>query len=566
MLRYALHLSCLLLALPLWAVANRTTDSDYPQYGSPVNYEITLAGNFGEPRPNHFHGGVDVKTGGVEGKPIFSIGDGYVSQVSIGVAGFGNAVYVHHPEGYTSVYAHLKKFTPQISAMVRRWQYEHRSSEGVMRFKPTDLPVARGQLIAVSGNTGASQAPHLHLEIRETRTWNMLDPLALIGHALTDGVAPQAHSFMACPKEGEGVFEGTSRKQTFNFTSHHLETPFHAWGGVGFALWANDYMDGVYNHYGIRRTELFVDDSLVFASDVNDIPSHHNMQVNAWGDYDHYLQNNVWYMRSFALPGLTLPVVHTNANHGYVDFNEERDYHLTYVLTDFKGNQSRYSFVVNAKRSEMPSRPAWHPMRTLLWNRTNSYQLPGLQLIVKKGLLADDETLAPHVERQPSGYSDAFTLMPHSFQLFAYAPMSLQVKREVKDPSKLYIVGHWGTDHYMGGTYADGWVTGRVRELGATYELDYDDAPPRLDALEQDSWNTSHVIRFDIWDSKSGLASFEGTIDGRFVLFERVGKTSVVACRLADTPLKRTGKSHRLEFMATDRCQNRVSFTTNIIY
>ena len=94
-------------------------------FGSPVNQPIALAGNFGEPRPNHFHGGIDVKTGGREGWPVFAIGDGYISRVSVGVGGFGNAVYVHHPEGYTSVYCHLKAFTPAIKARVRRWQYAH---------------------------------------------------------------------------------------------------------------------------------------------------------------------------------------------------------------------------------------------------------------------------------------------------------------------------------------------------------------------------------------------------------------------------------------------------------
>lgn len=547
------------------AWADGTTHS-YPKYSSPVNYPITLAGNFGEPRPNHFHGGVDIKTDGVEGKPVFSIGDGYVSQVSIGVYGFGNAVYVHHPEGYTSVYCHLKKFAPQIAAMVRRWQYQHHSPEGVMKFRPTDLPVSHGQLIAVSGNTGASYAPHLHLEIHDNRTWNLLDPLEFIGDLLVDGIPPQAHAFMACPKEGEGIFEGSSKKQTFGFSSHHLEQSFEAWGKVGFALRANDYMDSVYNHYGVRRTELFVDDHLVFASDVDNFPVTHHLQVNHWGDYSHYLQNNVWYLKSFILPGLTFPALKADENRGYVVFSEERDYHLKYVLTDIKGNRSEYSFVVSAKPMKIPSASQWHPMRQLLWNRMNSYQLPGLQLFVRKGLLAEDEELSPRVDYQSSALSDAYTLMPHSFQLLANAPLSLQLKRKVKDPSKLYIVSHFGIDRYMGGDYSDGWVTGQVRELGATYEIEYDDMPPKIEPVEQDNWNNSHSIRFDLWDAKSGLASYKGTIDGHYVLFERVGKTSVVACRLADSPIKKTGKSHQLVFTATDQRNNKQTYTTSIYY
>ena len=96
-------------------------------FGSPVNYPISLAGNFGEPRPNHFHGGIDVRTGMVEGKPIFSVADGFVCRVTVGLNGFGNAVYVRHPNGITTVYCHLKKFTPQLAAIVRNWQYKHQT-------------------------------------------------------------------------------------------------------------------------------------------------------------------------------------------------------------------------------------------------------------------------------------------------------------------------------------------------------------------------------------------------------------------------------------------------------
>ncbi|MBQ2523803.1 MAG: M23 family metallopeptidase, partial [Prevotella sp.] len=187
------------------------------QYQSPVNYTISLAGNFGEPRPNHFHGGTDVKTDRVEGKPIFSIGDGYISHVTIGIGGFGNAVYVHHPQGHTSIYAHLQRFIPQVTALVRKWQYEHHCVEGEIRFRPTDFPVAKGQLLAFSGNTGASQAPHLHLEIHDNETYNMLDPLGFIGDNIVDHVSPIAHAMMAYPQENQGIFNGSDEAQYFNF-------------------------------------------------------------------------------------------------------------------------------------------------------------------------------------------------------------------------------------------------------------------------------------------------------------------------------------------------------------
>ena len=535
-------------------------------FSSPVNYEIALAGNFGEPRPNHFHGGIDIKTGGVEGKPIFSIGDGYISHVSVGIGGFGNAVYVHHPEGYTSVYCHLKKFVPQIAAMVRKWQYAHHSYVGDMHFAPTDLPVAKGQLIAVSGNSGSSQAPHLHLEIHNTRTWEMLDPLDFIGVAVKDKLPPMAHGFMVYPQPGEGMFCGGSSKQSFPFTSHDLTRKFTAWGKVGFGIWANDYMEITYNRYGVRKTELFVDDHLVFSSDISRVPVDDNRMVNAWGDYEHFLRYNVWYMRSFIYPGVTLPCMSADSNRGLIDFDQERDYHITYSLTDFKGNNSRYTFTVTGKRTAIAPSPERHPLRTLYWNQTNYVQLPGMQIVIPSGCLADHCEVHPKIGFRPGALSDDYQLMPRSFPLFHYAKISLRLKHAVKDPSKLYIVSRWGTDRYMGGTYQDGWITGHARELGATYRLSYDETPPIITPITVNRWATSHILQIGLQDKESGVASYEGYIDGKFVLFEEVPKSPWVRCDLAQTPIKKTGQMHRLTFIVTDNRANKRVFTTQIKY
>ena len=538
-----------------------------PKYASPVNYDVVLAGNFGEPRPNHFHGGVDVKTGGVEGKPIFSIGGGYVSMVTIGLMGFGNAVYVHHPEGYTSVYCHLKKFTPLIEAMVRKQQYQKRTAEGEFHFQPTDIPVAEGQLIAVSGNTGASTAPHLHLEIHDTKTWDMLDPLDFLGHHLTDGQSPQGHALMVYPQEGEGVFAGGTVQQYIGLSSHELQRHYSAWGKVGFGIWANDYMEATYNHYGIRRMELYVDDRQVFSSDVSGIPVRQNMQVNSWGDYDHYLRSHVWYMKAFVEPGVSLPILKADSHRGYVCFDEEREYHLCFVLTDFKGNVSRYGFIVEGKKVEIRPKPLFPTMRVFRYDQLNNVQLPGLQLVVRPFMTGKNTSYRPKVMRQPNAYSDAYQLSEKSFQLFDYQPISLRVNNnKVEDPSKLYVVGHWGSDKYMGGTYHDGWVTGRARELGAVYELDYDDQPPTIQLQGLGMLRGQPVVRISVSDSKSGLLSYSGTIDDEFVLFEPVAKSSTVECKLRNSSVKPTGKSRTLTFTAEDNRHNKKIISTQITY
>ncbi len=345
------------------------------EYRSPVDYDIVLAGNFGEPRPWHFHGGIDVKTDNQEGKKIYAIADGYVSRLTVGRFGFGNAIYVAHPDGHTSVYCHLKRFEKPYEAQIVR---KGRDTLDV-HFPPDKFPVKAGQLIAISGNTGRSTGPHLHLEIHDTKTWVLRDPLEFLGGLVADSVAPLAHSFMAVPVEGEGVFNNSGAKQTFGFgqpevkkrnTTWTIDRGFTAWGRVGFALWADDYSEHTYNHYGIRHTQLLVDGREVYRADVDSIPISCQLEVNRWGDFDHWRRTRRWYMKSYREPGMRLPILHTDIHDGYVLFNEERPYRLTYILRDYYNNTARYDIIVRGVRNDRVK-----PQKRSPYHLLNSYML-----------------------------------------------------------------------------------------------------------------------------------------------------------------------------------------------
>lgn len=549
-------------------------------YTPPVDYNILLAGNFGEPRSHHFHGGLDISTDNVEGKHIYAIGDGYVSRVTQGLYGFGNAVYVTHPEGYTSVYCHLKSFSPRIKSALRRYQYAHETSVPDAQFGPLECPVSEGQFIALSGNTGNSTGPHLHLEIHDTRTWDMLDPYEFIGDHISDTIPPQAHSFMACPQQDGALFCGRSQKQVYGFTAHQLEREFTAWGRVGFALWADDYMQGTYHHYGVREQILMCDGQMVFRALVDRVPVSHNRLVNAWGDYDHWLHHKIWFLKSFIDPGNRLPILNADANRGIIDFCEPRPYQLEYILRDFKGNESHYAFTVVGQKPDNYEYTGYSSFsvysgysgdtRIFHWNQTNSYSLPGeMQLIVPYGLLAADMTLLPVITRHPDKMADAYCFYPVSYPLVNDGEICIRPRLDnigadsilhtEADPSKLYVRTFDG--RYMGGDYRDGWVTGRIRDLGLTYTLDYDDEPPMIQAM-----SLGERIVFRLSDRKSGIAAFAATIDDRFVVFEQLDKSLTVVCDLSETPVRRTGRQHRLRFTATDNRQNSSTFETNINY
>ena len=584
-------LLALVASLPLSA-AQRHTPLAGSSFQPPIDNDISLAGNFGEPRPHHFHGGLDIRTEGVEGKHVRAIADGYVSRVTCGLYGFGNAVYITHPTGQTSVYCHLKSFSPRIKAALRRYQYRHKTSVADARLTPLDVPVAQGQFIALSGNTGHSTAPHLHLEIHDTRSWDMLDPYEYLSDFINDTVPPRAHGFMACPQDRFSRFNGGSGKQTFGFPAHELTTVFTAWGRVGFALWADDYMQGTYSHYGIRHTRLLVDGRQVFSSDVGRIPVAQNRLVNSWGDYDHWLSRHAWYMRSYVEPGNTLPILTADQRRGVVDFSEERDYRLEYILSDYKGNESHYTFTVKGTKPPQPTAPDHgrqttanaaktagaadgdpakntpadaekNAERTLFrWDRTKTYSLPGMQLVVPYGQLACNVELRPNVkaENRLDALSDVYTFSSRSLPLLSGASVSLSAQCPVADPTKLYV--ECG-GRYAGGDYADGWVTGQTRDLALPCRLACDDEPP---AVRPVAVNDYRRLIISAYDGKSGLASWTATVDGRFVVFDAIEKTSSFVCDLRETPIRRTGKPHTLKFTATDNRQNTRTLETTVVY
>ena len=525
-------------------------------YISPVKFDVSLAGNFGEPRPNHFHGGLDIKTQREEGKPVHAVADGFVCRVTVSTTGYGNAVYVRHPDGHTTVYAHLQRFAPAIEAKVKKWQYQHRTWAADVLFKATDCPVSQGQVIALSGNTGSSMGPHLHLEVHQTDTWDLYDPLEKIPSLLTDTKPPVAHGFMVYPVVGKGVVGGKSAKKRFtpaNLDSIRLE----AWGDVGFGIYADDYMENSTNYYGIRHTTLFVDDKEVFRSDVNGIPVKYNRMVNSWGDYDEYRKDKHWYMKSFVEPGNLLPILYTDTRRGIVHFDQERDYHLRYVLSDFFGNTVTYRFVVRGHRMEIPQRQLAES-ETVLHLNTPAYERKGLRVFIPQGALSDDVVLSP---RDSTGqYAISHRLARKSIPLLIPAQLSMQVLIPVDDPSKLFIAADGRS---IGGEVKDGWIQTSVLDIGQTFTVEYDDDPPQIEPVGNAS---DGLLVFRVDDGQTGVASMEADVDGQFVLFAPVGHTNRYSCQLRSTPLRRTGGIRRLTLHAIDNRGNKSEYTTEIKY
>ena len=516
---------------------------------SPFDFPLLLSGNFGELRANHFHGGVDFKTQGVVGKPIRCIADGYISRVTVTPGGYGQAVYITHDNGYTSVYGHLHRFMNGVQQVVEAYQYEHETFAVDLQFEADRFPLKQGEVFALAGNEGYSFGPHLHMEIRKTDTEEYIDPLQFYTDQLKDTTAPRATHVMLYPQAGKGVVNGSSRKKIISLSG---QSPITAWGQIAAGIKAYDYMDGTSNNYGVRSVTLLVDSVEVFRSTVDGFLPDENRMINAWTDYEEYATRNSWFMRSQILPGNTWRMLQADDERGVVTINEERPYRFCYVLEDLYGNRRTYGFVVQGKKQEVELLHKGE--HYLKWNQGNIVQQPGMSLVIPKGMLYEDVDLNCKVIADSLNISYDYQLNDKPVPLHGGCSLVIGVRNyPISDTSKYYVARKYkGRKSSAGGYFEDGFMFANIRELG-TYSVAIDTVAPRIVPMNKPQWKTGN-IRFKIRDAETGIKDYKVYIDGKFVLFKFASKNATLSCMHPDR-IKR-GMKHRMEVVITDYCGN----------
>ena len=520
--------------------------TDKASFTPPFDFPIIFSGNFGEIRANHFHGGLDFKTGGAIGKPVRALADGYISRIRV-THGSGYVLDVTYDNGYSTINRHLSAFVGDIARRIEDLQYEKESWEVEITPDPDEYPVKAGQIIALSGNTGYSFGPHLHLDMIETATDEYIDPLPFFMDKVKDKTAPRAEGIMLFPQPGKGVVEGKQTRRAFPAHPTKLIT---AWGLIGAGIRAYDYMDGVRNKYGVKTVILEVDGEEVFRSTVDRFAYEENRYINSW--------THGQYMKSFIEPGNHLRMLHaSNGNRGLVDINEERPYRFVYTLSDALGNTSKVCFTVQGQKTTIA--PVEHREKyALKWDKVNYLQEPGLELVIPKGMLYDNVLLNYSV-RADSG-DIAFTYQLNDTRIPMHDACDLRIglrRRPVEDMTKYYVAGVTarGGKYRIGGKYEDGVMKVRIRDLG-TYTVAVDTVPPVITPVNQAQWGRTGKIIFKAKDKETGINTYRGTIDGKYALFGKPNSISGnLVCELDPKHVEKGGK-HVVEMTVTDGCGN----------
>lgn len=508
-------------------------------FRSPMDIPLYLSGNFGELRSNHFHSGLDIKTQGVEGQKIYAVADGFVSRIRISPFGYGNAIYIDHPNGYTSVYAHLQSYQGKIAEEIKKFQYKNKTWE--MDYFPSDtlLKVKKGQVIALSGNTGSSAGPHLHFEIRETKSENAINPL-LLGFDIKDDVFPDIRSVTIYPLSDSSVVNNINKPQHIRVVGGAgnqkliSSTLNFAYGPVGLGIDVIDQLTGVPNKNGVYEVKLFVNNEEIFYSKINQFSFDESRGLNALIDYENYLKTNQRIQRSFILENNPLSIYKNEKNKGvfFVDYN--KIYDIKYEVYDVHQNKTTLTFQLAGIKTKITPVSKKTVKSDTLFNclDSNFYENKFVQLAIPKNALYENLPFQFAVlDTMYGAITPTYQLHKENVPLHYPITVAIKVGRLSENlRQKAVIVTIDGSKRYYskGGEWRNNYLIATSKTFGG-FAVMLDTIPPKIAPISispNKVMPNQNAIQFSIADNLSGIKTYNGYIDNKWVLMEFDGKTA----------------------------------------
>lgn len=512
-----LFLSLFFTATVFGQRAEQPKAETYPKtdFSNPLEIKNYLAANFGELRSNHFHSGLDIKTQQREGLKILAIGDGYISRINVSPTGYGNTIYIDHPNGYTSVYAHLQRFDGPIQEYIRKKQYEQQSFKVEVYPEVNELKVSKGQLIALSGNSGGSAGPHLHFEIRHTKTEEPINPF-YFGFNIPDTSNPTILGTYVYPIQGKA--NGSS-----NRISAANGSTIKASGQIGFGLKAYDKHNGADNNNGVHQIDVLVNDEPIYTFTANRFSFDETRAINSVCDYSDLMRNNSWVYQAFVKDGNPLRIFSNLKNNGILNVEAGQTYQIKIVASDYAGNSTTRTFTIigEANTADISPKTLANPM---YWNKENQFSSNSLEIFFPKGIFYEDFDLKYAKQGEKHLIGD------WNFPVHNYFTLAIEPNPEVPSAhlDKAVIIrqyqkrGAWKKD-YLKTEMKNGKLVAEAREFGL-FSIEIDHNKPTITPLniKENSQFTAQnsKIRFTINDSQSGVKEYNAYIDGKWVIAE----------------------------------------------
>ena len=564
----------IILLISLSSHSQSFNESDY--FRSPLDIPLYLSGNFGELRSTHFHAGLDFKTQAVVGKNVYAVADGYVSRIKIQSGGYGRAIYVSHPNGMTTVYAHLLSYNETIESFVKDYQYRNQIFEIDLYLKKNQLTLSQGEILGISGNSGSSSGPHLHFEIRKTASQRPVNGL-FYNFDVRDNIKPSIRGIAIYPMDENSLVNGKNEKVILNASGSNgkyalsTRSPIAVSGKTGFGIEVYDYLNGSSNRCGIFSIEMLVDSVRVYLHEVNEIGFDEAGYVKSHVDYAEKMASGRKFQKMQIDPNNKLRFYVKSPDKRYYQFSDNQKHHVHFNVKDSYGNLSTVDFYIIATDQQAPAHAKNSSERGVFmsWQKENFFENENVRVYLPKNALFDDFYFYYKTSSGPTTYSDLHSIHNKYTPLNKYMKIYIKcdIPDDIKNKALLVRKNENGSRQAIGGNYEYGYVVSGTKYFGEYY-VDVDTIAPRIVPLNiSANANLSGYksINFRINDNLSGIKSYNGYIDNTWVLFEYDAKSNLVQYFFDDEKLE-TGKNHTLELFIMDEKDNIATFTTSFFY
>ncbi|MFT5926389.1 MAG: hypothetical protein ACI9WL_001135 [Rubritalea sp.] len=530
-------------------------------FANPLDINLKLSGTFGELRSNHFHSGLDIKTNQRTGAKVYATASGYVSRIKIERYGYGKALYITHPNGYTSVYAHLEKFSPRIEGYLKKKQYE-REAYTIQLF-PTDLElrVDQSEVVAYSGNSGGSGGPHLHFEIRDSAA-RPINPL-MMGIEIPDTKRPLVKQIKAYPLNETSTINGKNEAKLLRLIplkdGKFKVAPFRAYGEIGIGVNTTDRQNGANNQNGPFHIKTFFNGSKNFEITFDRYAFKESRHINQMIDYEHFKNTKSRISRLYVPNESPLSLYQDNINKGVLQlYDKDATHSYSIKIEDFKKNQVEINMSIkNDPAPDSIPFPKDEKLTFINHNLTYHQKSGPYSLMIPKHALYESEFLdiAQHADTLKV-HRDIVPL--HKNMIISYDMSSKQ-----NDNIKQYYIGRvtsWGAVYHINTRRKGNILSAATRTLG-TYAISKDDVPPTIKPInfKNKQWVTKNTsLKLKLTDKDTGVDAYRATVNGKFILMEYDYKTGVLTHDFADGVV--TDTENELQVIVTDNVGNSTTF------
>ena len=537
---------------------------DYPQetFQSPLGIPLDLSGSFGELRSNHFHSGLDFKTSGKEGLPVYAAADGYISRIKISTFGYGKAIYITHPNGYTSVYGHLQKANGTIQDFIKKRHYQEKAYEIEMYLYPTELPVKKGDIIAYSGNTGGSGGPHLHFEFRDTKSEQIINPMHFgFKKVIKDERKPIIQGVVAYPIDSTTV-NNSQKPINISFSKQadgsYLSVKVKADGKVAFGINAYDFCTNGYNKNGLYKIKAYLNGVLQYQYGFDSFAFDESRYINNFIDYERFHEMGQRVQKLFQLNEYPLSVVSGNKKDGIIKVQPNTNYNYKVELYDFHGNKVDLVIPIEFALQETKIAKTVQKTPYYIKAKTESiFEKNNVSVYVPENAFYNNFYMNFDVS------NDIVTLHDDSVPVHKNITVTFNdvVGLTEEQLSKTYIATLDGYKLDYNKTYRKGnSFSVKTKSLGK-YKLAQDTTPPRIynvNFVEGKKLTDQKTISVSVTDLHSDIDTYNGYLNGKWILMEYDYKTKKLIHNL-DDKIYVEGRND-LKIVVTDNLQNSTTF------